>query len=298
MAYDLAPGRRIPIDIDGSMIKYYKKAQGTYSTDAEGTAPPGGMTTATQTERAAVTEADVTTGTYVSTSSFSNAACWIYVVFSEAMDLDGIFAQLMRPHGTLTKWAQISYDTTNGEDGTWSSYSLTDVDDSESDSWREDVTDVALIAVTGMRFYVFNSGLGASVGYSELHFYGEPNGGRGRLEIVDADASDVAFTAPIDFGDTPRGQISTHSVKVKNNHATERADTVSFDVEALLATADDWVTFSTNGGTSYTAGPISLGNIAASGGLSTTIIVKQVVPEDADIGPFDARLVAEATSWT
>ena len=118
--------------------------------------------------------------------------------------------------------------------------------------------------------------------------------GPSRLLFLDPDNSDAEFAQPLDFGDVPRGQTQTDTIKIINNSGSLTANTVQITANDLFGGSNSWYTFSLDD-VVYSS-TLSLGNMGVA--ATQLVYVKQVVPDAQNIGLYAARARVGAASWT
>jgi hypothetical protein len=215
------------------------------------------------------------------------------VVFPEPYDIVGYFLAAGGSSGT-PRW--ISTDTTNGQDGTWTSIGTLNPPTFTSDLWRSDIVSVNWEAIKGVRFGVSNTTNRVMIA---LHFYGAPttapSGEKLRLwhPTLDQEIDANYF----DWGGPHRGTEAVKQFRVKNISTTETAEDVLISLQVLTNSsptiqsmhsfsADDVSYFST----------LDIGSLNP-GTISSVTYCKFTLPSNAQLGAWAAAIIAEAGSW-
>lgn len=193
--------------------------------------------------------------------------------------------------GTL----QASSDTTNGLDGTWSTVVNPWVvtENSVVPDYRNSIDAGAASMIKALRFNYTHGGY--SYNLRALHLYGT-------IPLTE-NPDRLIFWEPInnnetpgpyfDWGDIPRGTASTKQFRIRNNSATQVANSIT--ISASAATYTMAVEFSTDN-VSF-ASSINIGNLA-SGATSSILYVRRTVPAGEPLRVQAVRMSAVAGSWT
>jgi hypothetical protein len=239
----------------------------------------------------------------------------ISIVFPVPMDLKAVFARFSQ--NLVTAWflamVETSKNTTNGLDGDWDDQELT-INmlvgfPAVKPDYRTAAQISALLAtsvsdnVKGIRFTMSNNGTFSSntnVYPLAIHLYGSPGSlaTSDRLAMWDP-VSDVQLSAThLDWGNAPRGSSDDRSFRIKNLSASLTATDIDVYAQALTPGSPSVAAmhlFSDNGGATF----LTTVNVAslAPGAVSPEIIVRRVVPADAPISVWSARVAADVSTW-
>lgn len=227
---------------------------------------------------------------------------WLCLIFPELREIDGIFQASAGGEFTSgSSKAESSADSTNGFDGTWSvavasgSFIVHGANSVFPTSYRTSITSLAINAHRALRTKI-RSGIGNTF-HRGLHVYGtiSPSETPDRLLWLDEDTG-LEFTAPLDYGDVPRGSARDYQVRLRNNSATLTATTIQYTAESLAFGSAAWYTFTLPGGSTFQ----STRQIASLGPEANTgiITVRQVVPDAAPLGAHVARGYTDVTTWS
>lgn len=233
----------------------------------------------------------------------SSTAGYIVIIFPELRDLDGFFfSSDSNSSNTGMSSVQVSADTTNGIDGTWSAYmsgTLTDYGFSDKKA-RENIRTATALGIRAVRF---RRTQGAQIGgsTSSIHLFGEPAPGENpqRLEIWHPTLDQRIGPADLDWGDVPRNSTAQKSFRVKNMHPTLTANSVRVAQEILTDTVPSVVgqsTISKDGGGTWGAQQ-TIGNLAPEA-ISDVLLLRRVTPANATLSLWWYRLFADCTSWS
>ncbi len=223
------------------------------------------------------------------------------IVFSEPWDLTSIFVALSGGTPSI----ETSKDTTTGVDGTWTTQVAS------GPSYLRDVRPqyriasnlTAMISGTtsqGIRGIRLSFGANTTVSIKALHVYGElsSTATTDRLDFRQVGSDVQVVSTHFDWGNVPRASSADKTFRVKNLSSTKTAHGVQVYPEALtpgVPSVPGMLMLSTDGIT-FTSS-ITLGDMAP-GDISGTLYVRRVVPNNAQVSVWSARLVADAASWT
>lgn len=274
-SYTDSPSRRFAWDADGTVALLTADMGGETAT--LGTAPNNPYAAMTTGEREGLNSGEYAVQVSTDTQDHRRMA----LVFPEPREIDGIYVSCINRNPGSNFKVGYSLSTTNGIDGSWTDLSVTADYDPASDAWRDDFTSKAVASVEGLQL-VLGGNTFADVNYMHCHLYGTISPGEtpDRIVFLDTEAADAVFTKPIDYGDTPRGQTQTRTIKVKNNSAGSTIETVQVTAEDVYLDAGGFYTFSDDG-VSYQA-TLPLGDLGP--GAEETVYVKQSIPDDATVG--------------
>ena len=281
-----APSDRIAWDRDGSIL--------TLVSDG------GGVTAQNATARRAVNdESDV--GLTLPPGGVRRVA----VVFPLPMDCAAVFIALSTA-STVT--VETSKDTTTGLDGTWNSQFLVGLNALGVVKPRYRMTEHLLALqpnatssdLRGVRFTGTSQVIPGGSVVRAFHVYGAPSAlaTKDRLALWHP-TSDVKLpTTWFDWGDVPRSTSADRSFRVKNLSEDLVATDVDVYVEALtpgVPSVAAMHTLSENGGATFQTGL----NLPAldPGEISDELIVRRVVPANALVSTWSARIAADVNQW-
>lgn len=220
------------------------------------------------------------------------------VIFPELRDLDGFFMNVSG--GPQSPVVQVSADTTNGVDGTWTQISSTGFPTGTTKpTMRTGIVSTTSLNVKAVKFRVTNGPSNQWFIHS-LHLYGEPVPGANpnRLELWHPTLDQKLTPAHLDWGDVPRGSSADRQVRVKNLSPSQTAGAVRVAMEALTDATPSVPaqhTLSHNG--SAFLAQVNVGDLAP-GAISTPVTVRRVTPTNATLGLWTFRLFAESGAWS
>lgn len=197
---------------------------------------------------------------------------------------------------------QISTDTTNGEDGTWTTGGTQGQVYEYLDASNAKIRQPKLVnwaGVRGIRFPCYTDasyGSGARILYwKEIALWGEYTSAG--LAFWD-ETVDLAVPGDIfDIGNVTQGATYSASFRIKNSHGTQTANntTVTSPVSPIVGGIQDVLEFSDGG--SYAAS-IVISSLAP-GAMSNIITMRRVVNASETLNSFGtAKVTAVAQSWT
>jgi len=287
-SYPDVPGYRFAYDVDGTI--------GVVSPIAGGVA-----NTISSTDLAKMNQnssiADGSTMRFDSRSYASGGGNnYVALLFPEVRTITGYMLVTYASIPNGGRVIQTSQDTSNGVDGTWTtqdaSYPLLHGGATQvSPIYRSDINHVTWSNVIAVRWAMFH------VGWA-FHFYGSiaTTESPDRLRIIDLSSNDIA--SQLDFGNLKQRATSTRQFKVKNNSPTLTANsiTVSLNVPSdanpsilgQYQISTDNVAF---------ANAINIGTLAP-GAESGILYVRMNPANNAQLGPWAARIIAHPTSWS
>lgn len=228
----------------------------------------------------------------------------IAVVFPIPMDCAAVFfATEVADSWTL----QTSKDTTNGLDGAWDSQSLINLNAVRevkpsyrtlSMLWALQGGSVSQ-GLRGIR--ITTSGTQASGGVRALHLYGVPasTATQDRLEFWEPTNAVRVSSTHFDWGNVPRSSSADKSFRIKNKSAALTANQVAVYAEALTTGAPSVVgmhLISSDGGVNF--GPsVTIASLGP-GALSPVLILRRVIPANAQVSVWSARVAADVNVWS
>lgn len=230
-----------------------------------------------------------------------SSAFHLAIIFAVPINISAIFLSMAA--STPTPTILTSKDSTNGADGTWltrvgaASY-LRDVKPNyRLSSYLTSIPGGADSQnVTGLRI----SGSAALAAVRALHVYGSPGTAAtpDRLEPWHPTLNEPLGPTYFDWGNTPRSSSADRSFRIKNHSTTLTAEDVELYVEALTPGAPSvsgMHTISENGGSTF-LNAITLDELGP-GDISDVLILRRVVPNNAAVSVWSARLGVDVGSW-
>lgn len=224
---------------------------------------------------------------------------YVIFFFPELVDITACFAlfhvyiNIRAP--VLIEW---SPNTTNGLDGTWYAAGMPNGYNANTmnfDSWRSGFKIMTGVSgATALRMHATLSGY-KIVNVYILHLYGKKTAGQTPNDILflDAEAGDMEFPVPLEFGDLRTNTFLVRQIKVKNSSATLTANAIVLtvlDPSTHITISVDNVNYGTTQ---------NVGNLAP-GASSVVYYVKcllGVAPQP--LGPDRAPISAEVTGgWS
>ena len=197
---------------------------------------------------------------------------------------------------------EVSTNTTNGLDGTWTQIGGTPPGGSyqfpsTAPYYRQGIIGATALGVKAVRF---KTGWAGSGGVETVHLYGNASAGQNpnRLAIWHPTTDAHVTGAYFDWGDVPRSSSQDRTFRVKNMSSTLNAIGIGLGLEALTDTSPSVPgqhTLSSDGTTF--AATLSISDLAP-GGISPVLFLRRVTPTNAVLSVWALRLFAQATSWT
>lgn len=229
----------------------------------------------------------------------------VVVLFPQLHDLIGFYAadDQNSGFGTIALTAEVSTDTTTGNDGTWTGYrtqfdARTAVSDIPiSPGYRSNIWVGAAAGVKALRLSSVNTNQPT---LSALHIYGDISAGSegDSLQLWDPAVDQRIAAAALDFGDVPRSNVSQKQFRVKNRSATKTANSVVVGLEALTdatPSLGSQYQFSLDGST--WASTVTVTSIAP-GAISPLVYVRRSTDAAAALSVWAARVTCVPGSWT
>lgn len=289
------PGTRFALDQDGTVLKWRN-----YTTSGSWTDISGSIAEIQK----------VNTTNFIDISGIGG---FQYVQFAfafpEPRTINGAYIHGGWPSGANVTtdnlgW-EYSTDTTDGTDGTWSSVTVTFASFAQHNSlvgvskpyYRSDIATVAISNVKGVRVRLNSASGFGNPRLCVLHMYGtRPTTSVDRLAFWHPSSDQAIGAAALDFGDIAQGSVMTKQFRIKNLSNTLTANNITLQVSDLLPeytgtglqVSTDNVTYQNS---------VNIGNLA-SGVISSTLYVRRTVPGAETTTQRQARLLANAASWT
>lgn len=293
--YTDIPGTRFALDQDGTILKWRDYTTSTTWADISASL--------SETQK-------VNTANYIDIATPSgNDFVQFVVAFPEARTISGIFLHGGWSATNITTQSpawEYSTDTTDGTDGTWAATTVTFTNygqhDQGSDNpkpyYRSDIATLALSNVKGLRMrWNGAANWSSNARIFVLHIYGSrPNTGVDRLDFWHPTTDQEIGAAALDFGDMTQGTSATRQFRLKNLSGTLTANTITVQVSDLLPEySGTGVQLSTDNVTFQSS--VSIGNLAP-GVISSVLYVKRTVAATETTTQRQARLLANAASWS
>lgn len=280
-----APNDRLAWDRDGSLLTYITQAGDVYVQPSS-------------TRREVNAEAE-------SYKPFSFSVARVAVVFPIPTDCSAVFLATAEPTADVAIYS--SKDTTNGLDGTWTlqSYSPVAAQTVVKPYYRVADRLVRLLPnstssdLRGLRFQRINNG-NFSNGIRAFHIYGQPSPGatKDRLALWRPDTDAKLPPTWFDWGNVPRSSSADRMFRVKNLSTDLIAGDIDVYIEALTPGdpgVDNMHTISDNGGATFLSSLV-LPDLAP-GEISDVLTLRRVVPANALVSTWSARIAADVNEW-
>jgi hypothetical protein len=291
--YTDIPGTRFALDQDGTVLKYRN-----YTTSSSWTDVTGSISEIQK----------VNTANYIDTSLGAFQSVQFAFAFPEPRTINGAYIHGGTGTSAIIAMANIAWeystDTTDGTDGTWSSMTVTFASLAQHNTtggvskpyYRSDIATLAVNNVTGVRVRFDAQNFG-SPRLCVLHLYGgRPTAAVDRLAFWHPTSDQAIAAAALDFGDIAQGTTVTKQFRIKNLSSTLTANTITVQVSDLLPEYTGTGLQVSTDNTTY-QNSVNIGNLA-SGAISSTLYVRRTVPGAATITQRQARLLANAASWS
>lgn len=225
------------------------------------------------------------------------------LVFPIPVDLSAVFfaTQPSSPLWTL----ETSLDTTTGLDGTWVAQgaALTAIQDTKPNyriatALRNAVPGVDSTGIRGVRMRAASS---TSIPIRSFHVYANPSATAtvDRLALWHPTLDEPAPPAYFDWGNVARSSSADRDFRIKNLSPDLTAEDVVIFADAItpgLPSVASMHTFSDNAGATFLTS-ITVDSIAP-GAISDVLTVRRVVPSNAQVSVWSARIAADVTTWT
>lgn len=238
------------------------------------------------------------TGTAPTTS-----AARVAIVFPIPMDAKAVFLSLASSTPLVS--IETSKDTTTGVDGTWTTQiaaasQLRDV----KPNYR---TASAVHTLPGgapnqgIRGVRISAATSVLPNIRALHIYADPSPSAtpDRIAAWDPSANSPLAPTAFDWGNVPRSSSANRSFRIKNLSDNLTAEDIEVYVEALtpgVPSVAGMHTISDNGGATFLTS-ITIPSLAP-GEISDVLILRRVVPANAQVSVWSARVAADVTTWT
>lgn len=284
MPYPVISSRRMPYDIDGSVVGM--RHSGIY-TDKEIAASRGVASWLSSTEMQNLN--GISRSTKINMDNGSGICFWFF--FPEAREIE--YCTVVVNGSFESAMVEGSNDTTNGVDGTWERATIEDpIFSTRIDTWREYIKYVSFsTSYKVIRIGITSGTFESNVDPSNIHLYGRKAAGSAPDDLLFCNPDGTEKTALLDWGDTPEGTTKIDSFKLKNSSTSKIAQGVNLQ----LNDSDFLLSFASDGPWTAT---LDIASIAANS-LSATLYVKhQLEPPSLTLGPRQSRCIATVTSWS
>jgi hypothetical protein len=229
---------------------------------------------------------------------------FFYFFFPRLMDITAMHVGASW-NASTSGAAAWSADTTNGADGTWTSFSNAGWWHSGNGSTgnskisqRQEIGPVGLSAIRCLRLYL-NTGGGVSA-LQTVHLYGRPAAGQNsdRVEFWHPTLDQRVDPARFDWGNAQRNSSADVTFRVKNLSSSLTANNVVLSFDALTNTSPSVPAqqYVSDDGTNFFATRTI--PALAPGAISGVYTLRRVTPVDAVLSLWWARLLANVTTWS
>ena len=267
--YADVPNHRIAYDADGSICWFYASSVAT-----------------SVMSQAQVNILNNENDDYIDGSA-SDVRCFIF--FPQPYDITGVHVNVDASSGWL---AEYSLNTSNGVDGTWTSFGATANSGSASPVYRTSIQAVSLTAVKAIRFGTWGPVWNR---LRSFHVYGTPNASSAKQLRLWHPTTDTALGgAYFDQGDILRSTTATQQFRLKNI-SSMTASSITLTTEALTdfsPTFNSQHQLSTDN--SSFSNSISISNLSA-GSISPILYMKRTTSASAVVGLYDGRIKIQAS---
>lgn len=239
---------------------------------------------------------DAMAGDVIASLGATEAVC---LIFPCLMDIDACLA-LSDSFGSGNNRPTViktSVNTTNGVDGTWVTQTVgSAVAHSGKEAIREDIVSGTWGGIRAAKFY---GSEGFEQEYHTIHLYGEPTTGQtlDRLVLWHPTLDQRVSAAYFDWGNTPRASSADKTFRVKNLSPTLTATSPRISTETLddgSPSVPGYHTLSKGAGFASQQNLANIGPGAISAEICT---IRRTTPSNAQLGLWDLRIQAEATTW-
>ncbi|WP_353809070.1 hypothetical protein [Agromyces sp. SYSU T00194] len=289
--YPDAPAARMAYDQDGSIAVH--------------TSAAGVLTELTELQRESLN--DESSGYFDLGSNVTSSVTAMSIIFPDARDITSIFVQDLVTFSGAERAVEVSDDTTNGQDGTWTQVGTwVEIPDSTevpaiAPAYRTTFITISELAVRGIR--VRYRLLGSNGFYARLrvfHVYGDasPGASTHRLEFWHPTNDERLPAAWLDWGDTPRSSSQDRDFRIKNSSPSLTANDVQVAMNALTDATPSTPgqhTMSIGGGAFSSI--VTVGDLAP-GAISGVVTLRRITPSNAQLGVWAMRLFAESDDWS
>lgn len=228
----------------------------------------------------------------------------VAIIFPIPVDISAIFLALPLGGSPYNVSVSTSKNTSTGVDGTWTTQipSRSFLQDVKPNYRRDSAVTpipggINAQEVVGIKV----SGIVSINGIRALHIYGSPSSSAtpDRLSIWHPSSDVPAPPAFFDWGNAPRASSADKSFRVKNLSPTLTAEEVVVYIEALtpgVPSVSGMHLLSENGGSTFLTS-VTIPSLAP-GAISPVLVLRRVVPSNAAVSVWSARIGADVGSWT
>lgn len=227
----------------------------------------------------------------------------VAIIFPAPRDIAAVFFATNTNSRTWT--LETSVDTTTGIDGTWITHQTGMQRSSDVKPNYRIYDNLSLTTPGDPSQSIRGVRLTATADNTDtiraLHIYADMASAAtlDRLAFWDP-VSDVEVSpAHFDWGNVPRGSSADRSFRIKNMSEDLTAEDIAVFFEALTPGSPSVAamhTISDNGGSTFLTN-ISIAELAPEE-ISDVLIVRRVVPTNAQVSVWSARIAADVTTWT
>lgn len=233
-----------------------------------------------------------------SLSAKSEDAGYFVFIFPELRDLDGWVHWSNNYFRNMIGDVEVSSNTTNGIDGTWTSMGTSGGSAGSKTDLRQDIISATALGIKAVRFESPSQNNYPTTVYC-LHLYGEPSPGQGldKLELWDPALDKKIDPAHLDWGDAARGSSAQKQFRVKNISSSMTATDIRVAMEVLTdASPSTPGQFSLEYQSGGALAQIHIGDLAP-GQISDTITMRRNTLDTAQLSLWWFRVFAEAATW-
>lgn len=278
-SYPDVPGYRFAYDQDGTVVVDHNFMTST-------------VTTLTSTNLNTLNNEDPTQQYGV--AYVTNNTGTVAYLFPEQRSITGVLLNCLWVAHTV-EW---SNNTTNGADGTWTNVvGVTRQNTASHLNLRTGISTINVVNVTALRFNYSGGNINQRF-IRNIHLYGSIATAESpdRLRIVDLGDDDIA--AQLDFGNLAQRASSTRQFKVKNNSTTLDANNITVSLDAPTNASPSLIgQYQVSTDNVAFANAVNIGTLAP-GAESGTMYVRLNPASNAQLGPWTARIIANAVSWS
>lgn len=218
-------------------------------------------------------------------------------IFPELRDIDGIFVAIGSYSGNGVGTIEVSPNSTNGLDGTWTSYKAGYAPPTTVLPWRTAIQWGTALDVKAVRILVRGAAIQGAIPKA-VHIYGEISPGTtDRLDLWHPTADAKLPPAWLDWGDVPRSSSAQTSFRVKNLSGTKTAGNARVSTTVLTDTTPSVPAqhlFSLDG-VNFSA-QVNVGSLGP-GAVSAPVYIRRVTPSNAVLGLWAFRVRAQADTF-
>ena len=215
----------------------------------------------------------------------------LIILFPELRDLVGYLAHATYSFGGSLGALQVSSDTTNGIDGTWTTV-LTNFASTGSSktAMRTGIQSLNRTNVKGVRFTIGITDPNTGAYFYTIHLYGQPSAGQApdRLRIWHPTLDQEVGGAYFDWADVARSTSHARQFRVKNSSGTYQANNVTLSTNILTNSTPslgNQITYDMGGGP---AASLNIGSLSP-GQISSVITASLNVDPAMSLGLWSAR---------